>query len=46
MLKLVGGLWRRKRERGRQKEEDVGFCHLEVQLKPAGNSSRGIKVMG
>lgn len=34
-----------KRE-GKAEEEDVGFCHLEVQLKSAGNSSRDIKVMG
>ena len=46
MLKLVGELWRRKRERGSQKEEDVGFCHPKIQLKSAGDSSREIKVVG
>ena len=46
MLKLVGELWRRKRERGSQKEEDVGFCHPKIQLKSAGNSSREIEMVG
>ena len=45
-MKLVGELWRRKRERGSQKEEDVGFCHPKIQLKSAGNSSREIEMVG
>lgn len=46
VLKLVGRFRRGIRERGNQKEEDVGFCHPEIQLKSAGSSSREIKLRG
>jgi hypothetical protein len=42
-IKLGGGfIQEEKRGGGNQKEEDVGFCRLKIQLKSAGNSSKEI----